>query len=157
MKDLISYNHIDTDDSALSLHDCYSNMINFENNILSFYFENGFWVTPSHNANDSPDVVRTDSSKVEYHIKDEVTVYIFRKNIFGKTIRDEWKLEELIRLINNSSFGLEFLYQYKNSDEYLLKCWLHFDKKPYHYECELEMPTSKVEYFWNNLRYDKTW
>ncbi len=54
------YTHIDTDDSVLSLHDCYANRIQFKNNILSFYFQNGFWVTPSHPANKSDKIIRTD-------------------------------------------------------------------------------------------------
>ena len=35
------YTHIDTDDSVLSLHDCYANSIQFENSILSFYIKKG--------------------------------------------------------------------------------------------------------------------
>ena len=151
------YTHIDTDDSVLSLHDCYANRIQFENSILSFYFQNGFWVTPSHRANNSNETVRTDFSQVDYHIDDDVSIYVFRKNIFGKTIRIEWTLKELVRLVNNNTFSLEFLYQYKRYNEELLKCWLHFDKAPYHYECQIEIPTSKVVYRWNNLCYDKTW
>ena len=151
------YTHIDTDDSVLSLHDCYANSIQFGNSILSFYFQNGFWVTPSHHANNYGETVRTDSSQVDYHLDDDVSIYVFRKNIFGKTIRIEWTLEELVRFINNNTFSLEFLYQYKSHSEQLLKCWLHFDREPHHYECQIEIPTSKVLYRWNNLCYDKTW
>ena len=151
------YTHIDTDDSVLSLHDCYANRIQFENSILSFYFQDGFWVSPSHRANNSGKTVRTDFSQVDYHVHDDVSIYVFRKNIFGKTIRIEWTLEELVRLINNNTFRLEFLYQYKRYNEVLLKCWLHFDKAPYYYECQIEIPTFEVVYRWNNLCYDKTW
>lgn len=157
MNEQIVYTHTDTDDSVLSLHDCDANRIQFENGILSFYFPNGFWVTPSHHANNCGKTVRTDFSQVDYHIDDDVSIYVFRKNIFGKIIRIEWTLEELVHLINNNTFSLEFLYQYKGYNEELLKCLLHFDKEPYHYECQIEIPTSKVLYRWNNLCYEKSW
>lgn len=151
------YTHIDTDDSALSLHDCHTDRVQFENGILSFYFPDGFWVTPSHRANNSDETVRTDSSQVDYHIDDDVSIYVFRQNIFKKTIRTEWTLDELIHLVNNNTFGLEFLYQYKRYSEQLIKCLLHFDRAPYHYECQIEIPTSKVVYRWNSLFSEKTW
>ncbi len=151
------YKFRDTDDSVLSLHDCYANRVKLDNGILSFYFQDGFWVTPSHDANNSANILRTDFAQVDFHIEDDVFIYVFRKNIFGKTIRTEWTAQELEYFINNNTYRLEFLYQYKNSIEQILKCWLHFDKKPYHYECQIEIPTFKVEYCWNSLCYDKTW
>ena len=151
------YKHIETDDSDLVLHDCTANMIQLENGILTFYFKDGFWVTPSHRANQSSETVRTDYSQVDYYLNDDVWVYVFRKNIFGKTVRTEWTLEKLIGLINNNTYGLEFLYQYKNSNEHLLKCQLNFDKEPYHYECMLEIPATEVKYRWNSMYYDRTW
>ncbi len=84
-------------------------------------------------------------------------IYVFKKNIFGKTIRIEWTLEKLVRLVNNNTFSLEFLYQYKTYNKELLKGWLHFCKEPYGDECQIEIPTSKVVYRWNYLCYDKTW
>ena len=157
MNNQIAYTHIDTDDSVLSLHDCYANRMQLENGVLSFFFRDGFWVTPSHHANNSSDTVRTDSSQVDYHIVDDGSVYVFRKNIFGKTICIEWTLEELADLINNDTFTLEFLYHYKSYYSQLYKCLLHFDKHPYHYECQIEIPTSKVVYRWNKLCCDRTW
>ncbi|MBQ6825895.1 MAG: hypothetical protein IKT38_02805 [Clostridia bacterium] len=151
------YNHIDTDDTVLTLHDCIANKIQLENGILSFYFQNGFWITPLHYANNSSNVVRTDFSQVDYQINGKVYIYVFRKNIFRKIIRTEWTLEQLINFINNSNSSLEFLYQYKSQDEQLLKGYLRFDKAPYCYECELEIPACKIEYRWNNLCYDKIW
>ena len=151
------YTHIDTDDSVLSLHDCCAGRTRYDNGILSFYFEKGFWVTPLHHANYSSETVRTDCSQVDYYLEDDVNVYVFRKNIFGKIIREEWTLEELVRLINNNTYSLEFLYQYKGNNEQLVKGWLLFEKEPFHYECQLEIPASKIVYCWNNLCYEKTW
>lgn len=117
------YTHIDTDDSALSLHDCRANKIQFENGILSFCFENGFWIMPSHRASDYTEIVRTDYSQVDYHLNDEVSIYVFRKNMFGRIIRTEWTLEEFVRLINNNTFSFEIIDQYKCYHTQLLKCW----------------------------------
>lgn len=157
MKNQTVYAHIDTDDSVISLHDCYANCMQLESGILSFYFHDGFWVTPSHHANTSSNTVRTDFSQVDYHIVDDITVNVFKKSILGKTIRIEWTLEELVELINNGTFSLEFLYHYKSYYAQLYKCLLHFDKPPYHYECQIEIPTSKIVYRWNRLNYDRTW
>jgi len=160
MNDPKAYTHIDTDDSVLSLHDCCADRIQFEDGILSFYFPDGFWIPPLHPANTSSEIVRTDAARVDYHIEGahDVSIEVFRKNIFKQTICTQWTLEELIRRVNHKSFRLEFIYQYKNHTDLLWICWLHFDKKPYHYECRIYIcAPSKTEYLWNNLCSDRTW
>ncbi len=155
------YKHIDTDDSAISLHDCKATKMKFKDNCISFYFENGFWITPEHKLSDLTDIVRTDASRVDFYIEqsysDEVFIYIFRNNLFKKTIREQWDIQKLAKVINDKSFRLEFLYQYKGYNEQLHDCWLHFDTKPYHFECQLRIPAIKVDYCWNNLCPDKKW
>ena len=155
------YLHCDNDDSYISLHDCYANKIYFNDNVLSFRFDNGFWIIPEHEFSDVEETVRTDKSRVNFHLEDssleDVSIYIYRNSIFGKTLREELPLDKLISLINEKNYRLEFIYQYKSYNDLLFECWLWFDKKPYHYECQLKIPTSKAIYCWNNLCKDKKW
>lgn len=155
------YKHCDSDDSFITLHDCYANRIAFENGILSFYFEDGFWITSEHKSNNLQKTVRTDSSRVDFHLEqfdsEEITVYVFQKSLFGKTIRKELKLNDLVAFVNDGTYSLEFLYQYKGSNEQIIECWLHFDKRPYDYECQLKIPARKTVYHWNDLRADREW
>ena len=156
-----TYKHIDTDDTFISLHDCYVTEMLVKDDCITVYFDNGFWIMPEHELSKLTDTVRTDSSRVDFYfdqsVSDEISVYIFRENIFGKTIREQWDIQKLTELINTKSFSLEFLYQYKGGYEQLHDCWLHFQKKPYHYECQLRIPVTKVTYCWNNLCPDKKW
>lgn len=156
-----AYKHYDTDDRFLSLHDCYAQKVSFKNGILSFYFENGFWITSEHELNCLEKTVRTDSSKVEFHFsqndENDVTFYVFSKTIFGKVVREEWQLNKLINAINSNNCKLEFLYQYKGYNEQIIECWLWSDKKPYHKECQLKISATKVVYCWNDLCEEKTW
>ena len=156
-----AYKHCDIDDKFITLHDCYAKNIRIEDGVVSFYFENGFWVTPDHEHNDLSETVRTDSSKVDFCIEqencEEVTVHVLKKNFFKSTVRKEWSLNKLADFVNNRGFSLEFLYQYKSYNEQMIDCQLHFDKRPYSYECQLKIPVSKVVYCWNDLCKDKTW
>lgn len=155
------YLHCDNDDSYISLHDCYATKIYFNDNVLSFCFDNGFWIIPEHEFSDVEETVRTDKSRVDFHLEDssleDILIYIYRNSIFGKTLRKELPLDKLISLINEKNYRLEFIYQYKSYNELLFECWLWFDKKPYHYECQLKIPTRKAIYCWNNLCKDKKW
>ncbi len=159
MESKVFYKHCDIDDSFISLHDYYANKIIVEDSMISFYFENGFWITPDHKYNNLNNTVGTDSSMVNFYFEkeyaDEILIYVFRKNIFRNTIREEWNLQKLTDFINNKRFRLEILYQYKGYNELIFDCWLHTDKKPYFYECQLKIPTTKATYCWNNLCEDQ--
>ena len=76
---------------------------------------------------------------------------------FKKTIREEWKLSQLIEHINNQKCTLEFLYQYKGYNSRVIDCWFWSDKKPFHRECLIKLRIEKVEYCWNNLCGDREW
>ncbi|MBE6747951.1 MAG: hypothetical protein E7557_01825 [Ruminococcaceae bacterium] len=153
-----NFTHNDTNTSYVSLHDCFATHIDTTNTTLTFTFDNGFWVTPEHDANTSNDISRTNLAKVDFIInEDEITIYTFKKNFFRRTERIELSLNELINLINNEKYRLEFLYEYKGFNATIFDCWLHFDKKPYHYECELRIPVNKTIYRWNSLNENAIW
>ena len=155
------YEHCDLNDGCISLHDCHAEKMNFDNGVLSFIFPDGFWVTEQHPQNNSNDIVRTDSSQVDFQIIDEeidgISIYIFRKNKVGKIIREEWEPVNFIKAVNAGDFRVEFITQYKSYQSFLFKCWVWFDKSPYHQECEIILHSESVAYRWNQLCYDRVW
>lgn len=154
------FKHCDSDDSHITLHDCFAEQIKFEDGILSFTFPDGFWVTAQHSQNHSNTIVRTDSSQVDFQIIDEeidgIEIYVFRKDR-KKIIRDDWEPLNFINAVNAGDFRVEFITQYESYQSYLFKCWVWFDKAPYHSECEIILCSEKVLYRWNELRYDCPW
>lgn len=155
------FSHCDSDERYLSLHDCITERAYFEDGKLGFQLDDGFWVSPDHPENNLSNLVRTDSSKVEYTLENgasyDVTVYVFKENIFKKTIRIEWTMQELLDNINSGKCKLEFLYQYVDCASRIVECELKLNKKPYRMECVIKISAPKVSYYWNNLRADRTW
>lgn len=155
------YNYQKLNDCYISLHDCRADKMNYKNGTLSFIFPEGFWVTAQHSENKSDDIVRTDLSQVDFQIINEeidgVQIYIFRKNANGKVVREDWEPENFINAVNSGDFEVEFITQYRSFQSILYKCWVWFDKKPYHYECEIILHTENVTFSWNQLRYNCIW
>lgn len=155
------YKYRDTNSVNISLHDCRAEHIQFEHGVLSFSFSEGFWILPGHPQNKSEDCVRTDASQVDFQIIDEdfdgITIYVFKKNWNGKTIREEWKLKNFLDEVNHGRFQVEFIDEYKSYQSRLFKCWLWFDVKPYHYECEIILRSENATYCWNELIYERVW
>lgn len=154
------YKHCDFDDSYISLHDCRAEKMKFENDILSFVFPDGFWITEKHSQNKSDTAVLTDSSQVDFQIIDEemdgIEIYVFKRN--RKTIvREDWEPVNFINAVNAGDFQLEFITQYKGYQSYLFKCCVWFDVKPYSSECEIILHSENAWYRWNELRYDCAW
>lgn len=155
------YKHVETDDKLVSIHDCYAEKMSFDNSVLSFVFQNGFWVLEKHPANESDNIVRTDKARVDFCVIDEefdgITIFVFKKQNERTAIREEWEAESFINAVNDGAFKLEFIDCYKTNQYLLFKCQLKFDKEPYWEECEIILHTEKARFYWNDLRYDKVW
>lgn len=155
------FSHCDHDEKHLTLHDCVAESAYLESGKLVFEFPDGFWISPDHPESSLSNYVKTDFSKVEYTPADgkdcDVSIFVFQKTFFKKTVRVEWTLQELLHKINNGKCKLEFLYQYVGGDSRIVECQLIFDKKPYWKECEIKMSVSEARYYWNNLRSDRVW
>lgn len=146
---------------VFSLHDCRAQKMNYCDGKLSFGFPDGFRVTPKHPLNDTGKVVSTDESRVEFQIIDEkifgVTVYVFRENENGETVRILCDVQKFSDVLNDGEFEIEFVDEYRGYRSYLFKCFLWFDKEPYHCECEISFCSEEAKYSWNKLRYDSFW
>lgn len=85
---------------------------------------------------------------------DGVEIFVFRGYENGKIIREDWEPEKFINTVNTRVFQVEFITQYKSYQSFLFKCWIWFDKVPYHSECEIIINCENMVYNWNQLRYD---
>ena len=155
------YKHCDTDDTLFSLHDCHAEKITFEKGVASFYFPGGFWILATHPANMSDAVVRSDASKVQYHLVDDslgdISIYVFTKTKKGIVVREDWEPEDFMRAVNSGTFRVEFIRRYQDHVSLLYKCWLWLRQELYHKECEISIDTDKVTYCWNKLCPEKAW
>lgn len=155
------YKNYDLSDEHISLHDCRATKMKWVDGVLTFYFEDGFWICPGHESISLEQAVCTDASEVRFHLlnqeESDITIYIFTERKNGKIMREEWELGKFVDAINNGSFEVEFLYQYKGYQTQIFECCLCLDKKPYHKECELKISTNQVTYCWNRLCEEHTW
>ena len=155
------YQHQEINNPYISLHDCRAGKMNYEKGTLSFLFADGFWVLPDHPENQSEDLVRTNSSQVDFRMIDEeievVQIYVFKENRSGKVIREEWELENFIHAVNDGSFEVEFITKYDGYQSFLFQCWVWFDCEPYHYECEIILRAENITYCWDSLNDKRVW
>ena len=153
--------HCDNSDKHIILHDCIAEKAYFQNGILGFEFEDGFWVSPEHPESDSSTFVKTDFSKAEFVLgrgsEFDITVYVFQRCIFGTTVRKEWKIDKLIDKINSGKCKIEFLYNYEDDGLRIIECYLRFDKRPYFAECQLKLFAPQINYYWNKMLEDRVW
>jgi len=146
----------------LTLHDCISDKISFENGILRFNMPDGFWVTTHHNDNECGKIVRTGVSKVDFTVKDldDITVRVFRPKRWcwsRKTSVEVWHIEHLISEVNSGRCTIEFVTQYRTYFEQMWHCIIHSKKKLYYRECQLHLPETDAIFRWNNLRPECEW
>ena len=153
------YHFQEKDGLQFSLHDCRAEQMRFSEHIMSFVFPDGVWALPGCTHNESGNTVRTDCAQVDFHIIDaeEVSVYLFKPSVTGAIVRTEWELDRFMQAVNDGKYQVEFIDAYQGYQSQLFKCWVWFDRKPYHYECELLLPCEEATYRWNRLRYDRVW
>lgn len=139
------YKYIKNEDANISLHDCRTNHISYEKEILSFDFPDGFYIPYQ------PEPVRSGNAKMNCHIINEaidgISVFIYKKNLLGKVIREDWT-DNFISAINDGTFEYEFVTTYRSYQQILFKGYVWFDKEPYNMECEIELHTDSISYMY---------
>ena len=156
----MTYSHIEKGQENLTLHDCIANGAEICDGVLSFFFDEGFWIASFHPENGTGNTVRTDASAVKYYLSrgifEDCTVFVFRR-FFKATLRKELSIETLVSMIREKRCSIEFLYQYADENSRIIKCALHYPRRPYYEECELMIYVDREEYLWNGLREDHVW
>ena len=154
------YKYCEINDEHISLHDCHATNVTYENGVLTFYFDDGIWISSEYPGNILNKTVRTDEANVKFYLETgeeyDISIYVFEEKL-KMTVREECDISKLIESINSKKCTLEFLYQYKGYNSRVIECWLWSDKKPFHRECELKLRITKAEYCWNNLCEYREW
>ena len=158
----MSFLHSDHNEDLFTLHDCRATKVCLQGQNLMFEFPDGFGVLPDHPENSLSDVARTDSARIEYTLVNGdayyVTVWVFERSRFGKTVRKEWTVEKLADKIDRGIYQLEFLSRFhQGNHDTLFLCDLISDKKPFFRECLIRITHLKATYSWNRLLLDKPW
>lgn len=160
-----SFKHTEPDglhDKKLTLHDCVSDRISFEENTLRFFLPDGFWITAQHEENPSGQTVRTDAAAVDFTIEDmdDILVRVFTRNTRFRSRKisvEIWDMERLMASVNSGECTIEFITQYRSHFEQMWHCGIRSGKRPYYRECQLHLPDTEAVYRWNNLRLDCQW
>ena len=157
----MDYRHNEKNEEHLTLHDCRAIRVAMNDGVLSFWFDEGFWVMSSHPENPTGKTVRTGPARVDYVLReqsgDDVSVDVFTRLRWPHALRTVWELPRLLEALNRDGWGLEFLYQYPGGWNRIIECWLWMPKKPFHKECQLKMDVAEVLYRWNELRPECEW
>lgn len=157
------YKYFDRNENGdIGLHDCKATKVFIRKDVLSFEFEDGFWISEKNRHNPYSKTLCTDKSRVDFRLlygdaEDDVTFYIFKQKKHGKAIRKQYSLKKLMRKINEKGRRLEFLYAYQGYNSIIFECEIELNKKPYRRECVLIVDTKDVVYRWNNICEDKPW
>ncbi len=149
-------------DKELSLHDCISDHVIYEENTLRFCLPEGFWITPGHAENHCGQTVRTDKAAVDFYVEDinDIMLCVFIKKRLGfskKTVLEYWDMKKFISDVNNGRYSIEFIYQYTSPHEQLWQCIIHSNKNSDYMECQLHIPNTTATFYWNNLRPERKW
>ena len=154
------YRYHDKNGEYISLHDCKAEKIKFKNGVLSFYFNDGFWLYPNHFYNPTEKTLKTDAAKVKFHLafedKNDFSFYILsriNKKNYRKRLCTEPKIKKFIKKINAGKCSLEFLYMYatKGNDLKIIECVLWDKKKPKSEKCIIKLDSDRAEYCRNTL------
>ena len=134
------------ENEKVGLHDCRTNHIYYNNNVIVFEFPKGYYL-----LNDK-DPKQTGKSEMQCHILDEdfdgISIHIYRKKTLAKVMREDWS-DKFLKAVNDGIFEFEFVTTYRSYQHILFKGYVWFNKAPYCMECEIELHTNKIFYSWN--------
>lgn len=149
---------------GIILHDCRIIKVRIDGRDLVFEFDDsGFWVLEDNKQNPFGKTLRTDRSEVRFTNYDaaSVQIYIFKRfYLFGKLIltkRVEVGLDEFALEINRGKWQYECvdeLYAWRRA---CFNGYVWLDRRPYHYECQINLFFDEMLYSWNKICEDKPW
>ncbi|MBE6875373.1 MAG: hypothetical protein E7496_01390 [Ruminococcus sp.] len=138
------------------LHDAIAESVSVHDDVMTFYFPEGFYLGETHALNPFHVLAYTGESEMKMQLRYKnpdvnLTIYLFREGADG-THRQEISLQEFLKLIKKGE-KLEFLnaYQGLDTDSVLYQCELHFDRAPYRRECMLIISYQTISYHWNEI------
>lgn len=145
----MNFNYAEYEENKVGLHNCRTTHIEYNDALLVFDFDEGVYLLNQEEPGLSG------MAKMQCHIIDEdidgITVYIFREDKSGKTIREDWS-DNFVNAVNSGEFEFEFVSVFKSYHRILFKGYVWFDNEPYDAECEIELHTDDIIFFWENRR-----
>ena len=134
------------ENAEVGLHDCRTNKILYEDQAITFCFPDGFYYIKDSTATENH------SAEMSCHIidkyKENFSVNIYRKTIFGKTIREDWT-DRFVSAVNKGEFEFEFVYTYRTYHGVLFQGYVWRKRKPWWRECEIELRVDEISYSWD--------
>ena len=134
------------ENADVDLHDCRTNKILYEDQAITFYFPDGFYYIKDSTA------MENRNAEMRCHMVDKYegnfNVYIYRKTIFGKTIREDWT-DRFVSAVNRGEFEYEFVSTYRAYHSILFQGYVWRKKKPWWMECEIELHVDEITYCWD--------
>jgi hypothetical protein len=146
------------------LHDCRIIKAWIDNCDIVFEFDDsGFWICEDNKDNPFGKTLRTDKSEIRFtkYDADAVHIYIFKTfHLFGKSIftkRIEVGLDKFIAQINCGNWQFECVDELYAWSRVGFNGYVWLRKRPYHYECQLNLFFDEMSYSWNKICEDKPW
>ena len=144
-----TFKHTDFSGDFISLHNCTIDKISYNDGVLSFVFCDGFWVKPTHHANRTEKNLRTSEAKVDFTTSaDNTKIAIYRRGLFGNTVKKELSADALCELVNDKNTTLEIIGTYPTECGVLIKCWARDKKSDKVSECHIELAPVLTKYHW---------
>ena len=106
--------------------------------------------------------MRTDKATIRFVDFDIDNIYIFKYiclfHRFSFTRRVDVSFEKFIENINSGKWKFEFIDEfYAGNSGALFNGWVYFDHKPHHYDCQIQLRSTKSIYSWNKIYEDRPW
>ncbi len=137
----------------ISLHDCRATQMEIDGEDIIFRFEDGFCITPENEANSTGEVLYTGRAQLRIIRPDSFEAHLLHEDTrFGYpplSVKERITPEQLAEMLNSGDYELEFISEFIGYKSYYYQCWLWFDRKPYHVECQLEARCCELEYSWD--------
>lgn len=142
----INFSYAEYEENKVGLYGCRTGHIEYENSIMIFDFDDGVHLV----SKDEPEL--SGMAKMQCHItdgySDGIKAYVFRKERSGKVYREDWS-DSFIYAVNNGEFEFEFVNVYKGYHSILFKGYVWYEGDNGHDECEIELCTDDIVFFWN--------
>ncbi len=145
----------------VSLNDCVIKNMKTTDNLLSFPFDDGFWMIARTKYNSYEEAVQTDKSEINFidFDKNMSVFFIFKRHcLFGKhiyTTRKKVDLDKVFERINSGEWEIEFSDQYFSKRRVLFFGSVNTRKLLWAFDFQLVIDCEKMEYCWNDACTDR--
>lgn len=147
---------------SISLHDCYVTKIQKQDDLLTFFFDDGFWIIETNPQNPYKKTLSTSASMLQFKNPQQANLSF---------CKPETNKEKLFAQ-KNAPLSLDVLINRLDADEWACEIitenhsdwkhgwyygWFHFKAAPFHIPFELSLSFEEVRYTWNEICENRPW